>query len=113
MPLRYQIIPSTKPLLFRTKFLNPNIMTNPIPPSAMASIQDALRRGQKIEAIKLYREHSGLGLKEAKDAVEALEKEMVPAAGSAAPTARADKGCLGLFMLLVILLVAGNWWFGR
>ena len=30
------------------------------------------RQGQMIPAIKLYREHSGLGLKEAKDAVEAL-----------------------------------------
>jgi ribosomal protein L7/L12 len=28
--------------------------------------------GNKIEAIKLYREHTGLGLKEAKDAVEEL-----------------------------------------
>jgi ribosomal protein L7/L12 len=28
--------------------------------------------GNKIEAIKLYREHTGLGLKEAKDAVEGM-----------------------------------------
>jgi large subunit ribosomal protein L7/L12 len=33
-----------------------------------------LAAGQKIEAIKLYREHTGVGLKEAKDAVEALER---------------------------------------
>ena len=32
-----------------------------------------MRRGQKIQAIKLVREHTRLGLKEAKDAVEALE----------------------------------------
>jgi ribosomal protein L7/L12 len=32
-----------------------------------------VRAGNKIEAIKLYREHTGLGLKESKDAVEALE----------------------------------------
>ena len=31
-----------------------------------------LREGQKIAAIKLYREREGVGLKEAKDAVEAL-----------------------------------------
>jgi ribosomal protein L7/L12 len=30
--------------------------------------------GNKIEAIRLYREHTGVGLKEAKDAIEALER---------------------------------------
>jgi ribosomal protein L7/L12 len=31
-------------------------------------------QGNKIEAIKLYREATGVGLKEAKDAVEAIER---------------------------------------
>jgi len=34
-----------------------------------------LRDGRKIEAIKLYRDLTGAGLKEAKDAVESLERE--------------------------------------
>ena len=42
------------------------------------SLADTLRaliqRGQKIEAIKQYRERTRSGLKEAKDAVEALER---------------------------------------
>lgn len=33
-----------------------------------------LADGQKIEAVKLYRERTGAGLREAKDAVEALER---------------------------------------
>ncbi len=33
-------------------------------------IQEALDKGNKIEAIKVYREQTGLGLKEAKDAIE-------------------------------------------
>lgn len=37
-------------------------------------LQDALRQGKKIEAIKRYRELTGAGLKEAKDAVEYAEK---------------------------------------
>jgi ribosomal protein L7/L12 len=41
-----------------------------------AEVQDALQRGQKIEAIKLYRQATGVGLKEAKDAVEAAERDM-------------------------------------
>jgi ribosomal protein L7/L12 len=34
-----------------------------------------VRDGRKIEAIKLYRDITGAGLKEAKDAVEALERD--------------------------------------
>jgi hypothetical protein len=37
------------------------------------AIADALRRGKKLEAIRLYRERTGVGLKEAKKHVEALE----------------------------------------
>jgi ribosomal protein L7/L12 len=35
-----------------------------------------LRRGNKIAAIKLYRTATGVGLKEARDAVEAVERAM-------------------------------------
>lgn len=43
------------------------------PPEAWVAEVQALRRsGKVINAIKLYREHTGVGLKEAKDAVEAL-----------------------------------------
>lgn len=39
-------------------------------PDVMALIQS----GRKIDAIKLYRELHGTGLKEAKDAIESLER---------------------------------------
>lgn len=38
----------------------------------------ALERGKKIEAIKIYRERTGLGLKDAKDAVEYLQTPPPP-----------------------------------
>ncbi len=41
-----------------------------------AQVRDLLASGKKIEAIKIYREATGLGLKEAKDAVEAIEREI-------------------------------------
>jgi len=47
-------------------------------PPARASSDDDIRKlakkGKTIEAIKLYRERHGVGLKEAKDAVEALKR---------------------------------------
>jgi hypothetical protein len=52
-------------------FTDPN--TDPI---GSPQIQEALRRGNKIEAIKIYRELTGVGLAEAKQAVEAFESRM-------------------------------------
>jgi hypothetical protein len=39
----------------------------------LAEIERLLRSGRKIEAIKLYREATRMGLAESKDAVEAME----------------------------------------
>ena len=39
-------------------------------------IKELLAKGQKVAAIKLYREMTGIGLKEAKDAVDAINAHM-------------------------------------
>jgi ribosomal protein L7/L12 len=39
-------------------------------------IVDALRAGQKISAIKLWRERTGLGLAEAKNEIDDLERRL-------------------------------------
>jgi ribosomal protein L7/L12 len=38
------------------------------------SFYDALQRGKKIQAIKIYREATGVGLKQAKDVVDAMAR---------------------------------------
>ena len=38
----------------------------------MAEIVALLRQNRKIEAIKVYREHTGVGLKEAKDVIDRM-----------------------------------------
>ncbi|NLT56108.1 MAG: hypothetical protein GXX79_16460 [Actinomycetales bacterium] len=40
----------------------------------LPEVLDLLVRGQKIQAVKAYREATGLGLKESKDAVEELAR---------------------------------------
>jgi large subunit ribosomal protein L7/L12 len=45
-------------------------------PGQMDELKSLLRRGQKINAIKHYRLYTGVGLKEAKDAMDALEKQL-------------------------------------
>jgi ribosomal protein L7/L12 len=42
--------------------------------SVPSTVAEAVRDGKKIEAIKRYREATGVGLKEAKDFVEALQR---------------------------------------
>lgn len=41
-----------------------------VAPTVMEEIQDLVRAGRKIEAIKLYREKTGVGLAEAKAAID-------------------------------------------
>ena len=43
-------------------------------PVLSPQVQDALRRGNKIEAIKIYRELTGVGLAEAKDVIDKAEQ---------------------------------------
>ena len=63
-----------------------------------------LERGEKIGAIKLYRDKTNLGLKEAKDAVEAIERRM------GLSTVPEPRGCLGMVLLLCALLTAVIRW---
>ncbi len=50
-----------------------NLATSPVADPITPEIAAAIRAGRKIEAIKLYRQAHGVGLKEAKDAVDAYE----------------------------------------
>lgn len=61
------------------------VPVGPENPDFWAAIDACLRSGNKIEAIKLYRERTGIGLKEAKDAVEAR--------AGADPTLQVKQGC--------------------
>ncbi|MBC7808517.1 MAG: ribosomal protein L7/L12 [Akkermansiaceae bacterium] len=48
--------------------------SSPLPPE----ILEEVRNGRKIQAIKLYRDWSGTGLKEAKDAIDAIDAGGLP-----------------------------------
>ena len=51
-------------------------MTTPIAENILEGIKASLFRGEKIKAVKLYRENTNVGLAEAKAAVEMLEDEL-------------------------------------
>ena len=48
---------------------------DPLPPT-LAEAASWLKKGNKLEAIKVYQQMTGSGLKESKDAVEALEQKL-------------------------------------
>lgn len=60
-------------LQFLYRRLNIDYMNSNSDPALDPQIQEALRRGNKIEAIKIYRELTGVGLAEAKQAIENFE----------------------------------------
>ena len=82
----------------------PDKLESIAPPSADpldAQVLQLMRAGRKIEAIKLYREQRRMGLKEAKDAVEALAQQHgVP---------QRSVGCTGALFLAALAGLA--WWF--
>jgi ribosomal protein L7/L12 len=45
-----------------------------LPKDVPQAVAEALRNGAKIQAIKLYREATGVGLKEAKDFIEEVQR---------------------------------------
>jgi len=64
------------------------ILRGPAPPASSwgdrafeDEVATLLEQGQKIEAIKRYRERTGVGLKEAKDAVEAIQRGQATPSG--------------------------------
>ncbi len=56
----------------RLGFGDPSAMRSSL--TDMTEIEQLLRRGQKIEAIKIYRQKTGVGLKEAKDVIDKMER---------------------------------------
>lgn len=71
-----------------------------------ASVMTALQSGNKIDAIKLLREQTGLGLKEAKDAVEAMA---MPKSDGTRHSQTVEKpSSIGAMVWLVVLALMGG-----
>lgn len=77
------------------------------------AVRQALAEGNKIEAIRLLRDHEGLGLKEAKDRVDAIEQSMAEPVsigmGATAPglsPGQQPSGGVGNWIVVAVVLVA-------
>ncbi|MBX7244503.1 MAG: ribosomal protein L7/L12 [Candidatus Sumerlaeaceae bacterium] len=73
-----------------------------IPEDKQSQIEAELSRGNKIEAIKIHREATGLGLKESKDAIDALEAKLRAAHPDRFPV---KSGCMSVVVLLLLITI--------
>lgn len=82
-------------------------------PAIPADVLTELARGNKVEAIRRLREATGLGLKESKDAIDALAAKAGPAAPGLSPgeVPRVVSAQLAPWLLLVAVLVGAVLYF--
>ena len=73
-------------------------MATPLTPEQLEPIRQALLAGSKIEAIKLYRAATNVGLAEARTAVEKLESQW----RAATPEQFSKPARTGCFAMLVL-----------
>ncbi len=81
-------------------------MNQPLPPEKLEEIRQAMYRGEKIAAIKLHRDCTGAGLKESKEAVEFLERELRKTSPEKFTVAPSGKGCLGVLATVALVGIA-------
>ena len=89
------------------RFCGSNLAPGGQPGASVAAdpeVAALLRAGRKIDAIKLVRERTGVGLKEAKERIDALSVELgVPAGPSAAAKSL-------IFWMTLIVVGFAVWW---
>ncbi|MGH7167721.1 MAG: ribosomal protein L7/L12 [Nitrospiraceae bacterium] len=86
---------------------NPPDQPKPLPETVVA----ALRKGQKIEAIKILRQEWGIGLKEAKDSVDRyVQSDPLLQRSMQMAQAESRRGCL-LWLVVGIALAAAVYYF--
>jgi len=64
-----------------------------LPPETLSKLIDALEQGRMIDAIKHYREATGNGLKDSKEAVERLYAELREQDPERFPERKKSVGC--------------------
>jgi hypothetical protein len=81
-------------------------MSTPLSAETSSRIREELLAGQKIEAIKQYRATTGVGLTEAKTAVDKIEGELRASSPEKFTKQPSGKGCFGIVLIMGVMLVA-------
>jgi len=78
-------------------------MDAPLSDDQLTAIEQALYSNRKIAAIKLYRQSTGSGLVEAKNAIEKLESELRAISPEKFSVERPRSGCLGVMVMFIVM----------
>lgn len=82
------------------------MMPDPLTPEQLEQIHNELFAGRKISAIKIYREATHIRLKEAKEAIEAMARDLYQRSpGRFTRDPNAKRGC-GTAMLFFVVAAA-------
>ncbi len=86
-------------------------MSDQLTDAQIEQIKGAVASGRKIEAIKVYREATGSGLKDAKDFIEALTPRLQDPDDeeTGEPSGSGGKGCASVVVVCVGLAAAFVW----
>jgi len=76
-------------------------MSNELSSETREAILEAIKSGRKIEAIKLYHDQTGAGLKESKDFIEELSRQFFQQNPDLKPV---SAGCAGAILLGFVIL---------
>ena len=79
---------------------------NPPTEQQQQAINADIFGGRKIEAIKLYREATGVGLKEAKDAVDGIEKDLRQREPNKFAKPAGKSGCMSVVAVVALVVSA-------
>ena len=79
---------------------------NPPTEQQQQAINADIFGGRKIEAIKLYREATGVGLKEAKDAVDGMEKDLRQREPNKFAKPAGKSGCMSVVAVVALVVSA-------
>ena len=75
--------------------------------SQRQAIIEAIEAGRKIEAIKLYREATGLGLKESKEFIDQLTVQLIDEDPERFERAKQNSGCAAIILIALTSISIG------
>src|SRR5262245_37581787 len=88
-------------------------INSPLPKDKLAEISECLFRGNKIEAIRLYREFTKVGLRDAKEQIDALEASLRAKSPQRFVGTPASKGCFGAATVICLCGLIAVYWLSR
>lgn len=95
----------------------PQLIPGPTPDEKLEAIQTCLFAGDKIQAIRIYREWKGGGLAECKAAVEGIDAELrltIPEKFQPVADSSGGVGCVAAVLLfLAVIAVIVGWWMNQ